>query len=225
MRESDLYPALKSFLEAQGYVAKGEVGACDILATRGDDPPVVVEMKTSFSLALVLQGIARQTLFDHVYLAVPVSGERGWKLRYRDIIALCRRLGLGLLAVKGDTVEPHLDPAPYALRKNTTRANALLKEFHRRVGDPNQGGTTGIKRMTAYRQDALRCAAGLHAGPLKAAVLAKATGVTRAATILRDDHYGWFQKVDRGIYALTDKGRADLAAAAADLASLGLPLG
>ena len=31
----------------------------------------------------------------------------------------------------------------------------------RRTGDPNPGGTTGIKRVTAYRQDALRCAAHL----------------------------------------------------------------
>ncbi|HMS93852.1 MAG TPA: DUF2161 family putative PD-(D/E)XK-type phosphodiesterase [Tabrizicola sp.] len=220
MRESDLYPALKAFLEAQGYVAKAEIGACDILAIRGEDPPIIVEMKLTFSLALVLQGIERQRLFDQVYLAVPVSGEKGWKLRYRDIIALCRRLGLGLLAVKGDTVEPHLDPAPYAPRKNTTRATALLKEFHRRVGDPNRGGTTGVKRMTAYRQDALRCAAGLRDGPMKASVLAKTVAVPRAATILRDDHYGWFQRVERGIYALSDQGRAELAAA--DLAALGL---
>lgn len=224
MRESDLYPALKRFLEAQGYDVKAEIGACDIMAVRGDEPPLVVEMKLTFSLALVMQGIARQGLFDDVYLAVPVSGDKGWKLRYREIIVLCRRLGLGLLAVKDDVVEPHLDPGPHTPRKNTRRAGALLKEFHRRVGDPNHGGTTGIKRMTAYRQDALRCGVVLRAGPMKAALAAKATGVTRAAAILRDDHYGWFERVERGIYALTDKGRAELACAAGDLAALGLPL-
>jgi hypothetical protein len=224
MRESDLYPALKAFLEAQGYVVKAEIGACDVMAVRGDESPVVVEMKLTFSLGLVMQGIARQALFDAVYLAVPVSGDKGWKLRYRDIIALCRRLGLGLLAVKDHAVEPHLDPGPYAPRKNTRRAGALLKEFHRRVGDPNRGGTTGIKRMTAYRQDALRCGVALRAGPMKAALVAKAAGVARAATILRDDHYGWFERVERGIYALTEKGQTDLAAAKVDLAALGLPL-
>ena len=57
---------------------------------------------TTFSLALVMQGVARQAMFDYVYLAVPVSGARGWKLRYKDIIGLCRRLGLGLLAVQDD---------------------------------------------------------------------------------------------------------------------------
>lgn len=225
MRESDLYPAVKGFLEAQGYIVKSEIGACDVLAVREDEPPVVVEMKLSFSLALVMQGIARQSLFDAVYLAVPVSSEKGWKLRYRDIITLCRRLGLGLLAVRGDAVEPHLDPGPYAPRKNSRRAGALLKEFHRRVGDPNRGGTTGVKRMTAYRQDALRCGARLWAGPLKASVLAKAAGVPKAAAILQADHYGWFQRVERGIYELTAKGRAELAAASGDLAALGLVLG
>ncbi len=211
MREADMYPALKAFLEAQGYEVKAEIGACDILALRGDEPPVVVEMKLTFSLALVMQGVARQALVDDVYLAVPVSGERGWKLRYRDIVALCRRLGLGLLAVRGDEVEPHLDPAPYAPRRNARRLGALLKEFHKRVGDPNTGGTTGIKRMTAYRQDALRCAAVLAGGERKAADVARAAGVRRAAELMRDDHYGWVERVRRGVYALTAAGRAALA--------------
>ncbi|MGQ0611742.1 MAG: DUF2161 family putative PD-(D/E)XK-type phosphodiesterase [Paracoccaceae bacterium] len=211
MREADMYPALKAFLEAQGYEVKAEVGACDILALRGDGPPVVVEMKLTFSLALVMQGVARQALVEDVYLAVPVSGERGWTLRYRDITALCRRLGLGLLAVKGDKVEPHLDPGPYLPRRNARRLGALLKEFHRRVGDPNTGGTTGVKRMTAYRQDALRCAAALAGGEMKASDVARASGVTSAARLMRDDHYGWFERVRRGVYALTAAGRAALA--------------
>ena len=40
--------------------------------------------------------------------------------------------------------------------------------------------------------------------------------------MMRDDHYGWFYRVERGIYALTDKGRADLALSGTDLAALGL---
>ena len=71
MRETELYPPLKAFLEAQGYAVKGEVEGCDIAAVRGDEPPVIVEMKTRFSLSLVLQGIQRQGVSDRVYLAVP----------------------------------------------------------------------------------------------------------------------------------------------------------
>ncbi len=220
MKEADLYPDLKAYLEAQGYVVKGEIGACDILARRGDEPAVVVEMKLSFSLALVMQGVARQALFDDVYLAVPVT-EKGWKLRYKDIVALCRRLGLGLLAVKPGQVEAHLDPAPYSPRKNTARAGRLLREFERRVGDPNLGGTTGIKRVTAYRQDALRCLLAMQAGAVKPAAIAKAAGVARAGDILRADHYGWFERVSIGIYALTPQGRVAIVSEAAEIARLG----
>ena len=221
MKEADLYPDLKVYLEAQGYEVKAEIGACDLMARRGEEPPLVVEMKLSFSLALVMQGVARQGLFDDVYLAVPVA-EKGWKLRYKDIVALCRRLGLGLLAVKpGQGVEAHLDPAPYIPRKNTARAGRLLREFERRVGDPNKGGTTGIKRVTAYRQDALRCLLALRGGALKASAVAQASGVARAAVLMRDDHYGWFERVERGIYALTPQGRAAIVAEAAEIARLG----
>lgn len=219
MKEADLYPALKAYLEGQGYVVKGEVGACDILARRGQEPAVVVEMKLSFSLALVMQGVARQALFDDVYLAVPVT-EKGWKLRYKDIVALCRRLGLGLLAVKAGRVEAHLDPGPYSPRKNTVRAGRLLREFERRVGDPNLGGTTGIKRVTAYRQDALRCLLAMQAGAVKPAVIAKAARVARAGDILRADHYGWFERISVGVYALTPQGQAAIVTEAAEIARL-----
>lgn len=211
MREADLYPALKAYLEGQGYLVKAEIGACDILARRGDDPPLAVEMKTSFSLQLVLQGVARQGLFDTVYLAVPVSAGRGWSLRYRDITALCRRLGLGLLAVDiaQATVTAHLDPAPYAPRKSASKAARLLREFDRRVGDPNIAGTTRTPRMTAYRQDALRCAAVLgRSGPARAMLVARGSGVARAGTLLRADHYGWFDRVATGVYTLSPRGAA-----------------
>jgi len=65
--------------------------------------------------------------------------------------------------------------------------------------------------VTAYRQDALRCAAHLAAhGATKGAHVAAATGVARATRIMADDHYGWFQRVGPGIYALTPRGAKGL---------------
>ena len=182
MRERDLYPPVKSFLEAQGYQVKGEVDGCDVVAIRDQEPPVIVELKTAFSLALVFQGIARQGLSDNVYLAVPPFSGR--MVRPRDPLGLCRRLGLGLLTVRLEPtpfVEALLDPAPYRPRKRTLSIGGLLREFQRRVGDPNEGGSSRRSIMTAYRQDALRCAAHLgHNGPTKAAVVVGETGVDRA---------------------------------------------
>src|SRR3989442_15477640 len=102
--ESDLYPAVKAFLEGQGYSVKAEVRGCDVVATRGDGPPVIVELKLAFSLALLLQGIDRLSLTDRVYLAV--SRPRGRRARgvsvyRREIRHPSRRGGGG-----------PLDPAP-----------------------------------------------------------------------------------------------------------------
>ncbi len=71
MKETDLYPPIKAFLEGQGYEVKSEIGAVDVMAVRGEEDPVLVELKTGFSLALFHQGIERQKVTDAVYLAVP----------------------------------------------------------------------------------------------------------------------------------------------------------
>ncbi len=203
MAETDLYLPVKRFLEAQGYVVKGEVKNCDVVALRGEEAPVIVEMKTGFSLQLLLQGVDRQSMTDAVYLAFGPPKRR----QRSDIVKLCKRLGLGVLVVTGDFVEPLADPAPYQPRRNIRRATMLLKEFAHRVGDPNVGGSTRRPRMTAYRQDALRLVAHLAAsGPTKVRVLRGETGVTRAAGILQNDVYGWFLREGRGVYGLSPKG-------------------
>jgi len=210
IRETDLYGPIKAFLEGQGYEVKGEVGAADIVAVRGDEPPVIVELKTAFSLALFHQAIERLKLSDTVYVAVPRKTGKAFQTQLRRNIAMCRRLGIGLITVRmsAKTVEAHLDPGPYLPRKNKQKSERLLQEFSRRVGDPNKGGRSSRgKLMTAYRQDAIRCLGHLHAcGPTKASDVAKATGVQRARNIMADDHYGWFERAERGIYRITPKG-------------------
>jgi hypothetical protein len=218
MKETDLDPPVKRFLEAQGYVVKGEIGACDVLAVRAGEPPLCVELKTTFSLSLVLQGIDRQALTDAVYLAVPPPRRR----QRADIVKLCRRLGLGVLFVAGNVVEAVADPLPYAPRKTPRRTAMLLKEFHQRVGDTAAGGSAVRGgRMTAYRQDALRCLAALgREGRASPAAVKAATAVVRAPAILLRDVYGWFMRAERGVYGVSPKGEAALAAFAAQIAAL-----
>ncbi len=45
-READLYAPVKAFLTRQGYDVKGEVGAVDVMAVRGAEPAVLVELKS-----------------------------------------------------------------------------------------------------------------------------------------------------------------------------------
>jgi hypothetical protein len=212
MQETALYPPVKAFLEAAGYTVKAEIGPADVVALREGADPVIVELKTGFSLALFHQGIARLSITDHVYLAVPRGQGRRFAQALAENTRLARRLGLGLLTVRlsDGLVEVHCDPGPYAPRKSAPRRRALLAEFAQRRGDPNLGGTQGM-RMTAYRQDAIACAQYLAAnGPSRGAVVKSATGVDRATTLMRDNHYGWFDRLGAGLYALSGPGRAAL---------------
>lgn len=211
-REQDLYPPVKALLERQGYTVKGEVGAADVVARRGEAPPVIVELKLRFSLALVHQAIARLALTDDVYVAVPRPAGAAARRALRDNLALCRRLGLGLITICGDgRAEVQCDPGPYRPRRSVKRTEKLLREFDRLRGDPNAGGATRHGIVTAYRQDALRCAAHLaEHGPCKGAEVARATGIARATRLMSDNHYGWFERVSIGVYGLTETGSEGL---------------
>jgi hypothetical protein len=228
--ESDLYPAVKAFLEGQGYDVKAEVRGCDVVAIRADEPPVIVELKLGFSLALVLQGVDRLTLTDRVYLAVGRPrgrrGRRGSVLR-RDVRDLCRRLGLGLMTVApghlAGCVEVVVDPVPYRPRRRTASLTRLLGEHARRVGDPNRGGVTRTPIVTAYRQEALRCAMLIERGGHASLKALRESGlVPNAPRILQRDVYGWFRRLQRATYALTERARQDIGRFAASSALPGL---
>lgn len=214
MSEVELYAPVKRYLERQGYVVKGEIGECDILAVRGDEPPVVVELKERLNLALLLQAVDRLAFSDAVYVAFGTGKGRSasWHARPKQVKSLLRRLGLGLLTVSSrGVVQAVLDPAPYRPKSNLSRRKRLLKEFSERVGDTELGGSVSGQRLTAYRQDVLRCARELsEAGTLKLSGIRERAGVARAGTIVRHNHYGWFERVRTGHYALSPKGRLEL---------------
>jgi len=212
LRETALYMPVKEFLERRGYEVKGEVRGCDLVARRGDEPLVIVELKLRLSLALVLQGVDRLALTERVYLAVPRPSSQRRRSRgpapdSPDIRRLCRRLGLGLLLVGSRSVEIIEEPVPYRPRPAKLRALRLKDEFDRRLGDANIGGAAAAPVVTAYRQDALRCARELASGgPMRIAALRAVAGVLGAARILQRNVYGWFARVGRGTYTLTEEG-------------------
>ena len=208
MSEVSLYPAVKRFLEAAGFDVKGEVHGCDVVAVRHDGVLSIVEMKLGFNLELLLQATDRLRAADEVWLAVPAT-RRG---RDRDprLHRLCRLLGFGLMAVNAsrDRGEVLAEPAPYRPRPDRPRRMRLLSEHARRQGDPSPGGSTRQPVMTAYRQQALACAALLQSGPGRPRELR--TAVPDAGKILLRNVYGWFERSGHGVYRLTAIGEAAL---------------
>lgn len=209
--ETALYLPVKRFLEKLGFAVKGEIGGCDLVALKGGDPPVVVigELKLSFNLELVLQAVDRAAACDEVWLAAKMSARgkgRESDARYRN---LCRRLGFGMLGVtaRGE-VEVLVKPPTAAPRRNPKKRSRLIAEHQKRQGDPVQGGSTRAPIMTAYRQQALACASALSGGPRRVRDLKPA--IPDAPKILLSNVYGWFDRAERGVYILTDAGRAAL---------------
>ncbi|MCZ7487929.1 DUF2161 domain-containing phosphodiesterase [Rhizobium rhizogenes] len=209
--ETSLYLPVKGFLEKAGYTVKGEVGGCDLVGLSDDDPPVVVicELKLSFNLELILQAVDRAAIADEIWIAARISAKgRGREAdkRYRD---LCRRLGIGMLGISdsGDVsvVVGSVSPMP---RTNPKRRSRLMREHQRRRGDPAVGGSTRAPIMTAYRQQALGCALALASGPLRVSQVR--SSIPDAGKILLSNVYGWFERLDRGVYDLTDAGREAL---------------
>ena len=189
--ETELYAPLKIFFERQGYDIKGEVRTCDLVGIREDEEqPLIVEMKKSFNLALLLQGVERLRLSPNVYLAVErVRDKKGAvNQRWGELSGLCRRLGLGLITVifyktKAPLVEVLTEPgdAPPQARSAVRRRERLLYEFRERSGDYNTGGSTRVKLVTAYREKALRVALALQTLEAEAAQAAGPAGTGRAA--------------------------------------------
>ncbi len=211
--ETALYLPVKTFLEAAGYTVKGEIGGCDLVGLSEGDPAVVVicELKLTFNLELILQAVDRASVSEEVWIAARISAKgrgRESDKRYRD---LCRRLGIGMLGVSDlgevSVLVSSVSPMP---RTNPKRRTRLVKEHRKRVGDPALGGSTKVPIMTAYRQQAIAIANALADGPLRPCDLKETA--PNAGTTLRNNYYGWFEKIEKGVYALSVTGRQAIAA-------------
>ncbi|MEC0238691.1 DUF2161 family putative PD-(D/E)XK-type phosphodiesterase [Paenibacillus dokdonensis] len=221
--ETELYEPLKAFFEQQGYEIKGEVRNCDLVGVHPEkSEPLIVEMKKTFNLALLLQGMERLQMSSQVYLAVERSRTKRGAVnqRWGEITRLCRKLGFGLITItffktKKPFVEVLCGPDQQEPAKSIKkrRKERLLYEFHERSGDYNIGGSSRSKLMTAYREKALRVALALASAPPEGASpasLRDLTGIGNTASILRSNYYGWFDRIGRGRYALTPAGAESL---------------
>ena len=133
-----------------------------MVAIRGEESPVVVELKLSLNLNLILQAVDRISLTPKIYIAVPKNTPL-LKSRKKGVRKLLKMLGLGLIIVvtnqKKMKIDVLLDPTEYNPRQSRFRYERLLGEFTRRVGDPNLGGMSTEKGiMTAYKQRAIAIA-------------------------------------------------------------------
>lgn len=213
IKETDLYPPLKSWLEANGYDVFAEVNDCDIAARRGEEL-ILIEMKRAINLDLILQAVRRQEVKAAVYAAVPAPANP-YDKRWRELTRLLKRLEIGLLLVYVESALPRVELASHPIARERRRAaaptRAILREMSGRSLDLNVGGSHRRRLMTAYREQAIKVAVALESlGPSSPKALRNSGTSPKTYGILTGNPYGWFERVEKGVYALTDTGRAGI---------------
>ncbi|CAG7650391.1 hypothetical protein PAESOLCIP111_06068 [Paenibacillus solanacearum] len=222
--ETELYAPVKTYLESLGYEVRGEVRHCDLVAIREDEPPIIVELKRSFSIPLLLQAIDRLKISRTVYVAFerPAKGRAPHSASWPELRNLCRMLGIGMITVQYyKTRKPRVevechpgdDPSllTHAPRLNKYATTRVVREFQERRADYNVGGSSKRKLVTAYREKSLQLASALQQhGPASPRKLRDMTGNAGAAGMLQKNYYLWFQRVERGVYKLTPLGEEAL---------------
>lgn len=217
--EEDLCKPIQDLLINNGYKVRCEANFCDISATK-DNALLVVELKKNLSVRLLAQAAKRQKIADLVYIAIPKPKKMIGSANWKDICHLLRRLELGLILVsfkeENAFVEVPIEPMPFdrerSMQRNKKQRNKLITEINGRQKDLNIGGSRGKKLMTAYRESSLFIACCLEkCGPLSPKQLRElGTDSKKTLSILNKNFYSWFEKVDRGLYQISEEGRKSI---------------
>ena len=212
-KETDLYEPIRTFLEEEGYQVQAEVKDCDIAAVK-DGQLLIVELKKAFNLKLVYQGLERQSLTEQVFVAIPRPKKGAREKAWKDMLKLLKRLELGLLTVALDsplkTVDVVLEPSDSPIRKNKKKKEQVRGELEHRRMNANVGGMTRRKIMTAFREKSIRLACLLEKEGQVSTASLRERGLEEYIVILGRNYDKWFQRVEKGVYALSEKGKEAL---------------
>jgi len=216
--EVDLFKPIEKHFNKLGYEVHGEVNHCDLAAIK-EEELIIVELKLSLTVDLLIQATKRQRLTDLVYIAIPKPKYKMNSKKWRDLCHLLKRLELGLIVVSflksGATMDICFSPVSY--NKNRSKAynsrlrTKLLEEMKGRNGSYNIGGSSKTKIMTAYKENCIQIASLLERnGPMSPKALRQHGTGKKTLSILYNNHYGWFEKVKRGVYCISEQGKKEL---------------
>ncbi len=184
---------------------------------RGEDV-VVVELKAGFSLTLAATGGGAPE--DHRHglcrgAALGRARRAGGRSRATSICASGWGLGCSRCGWTTGSVEVHADPGPFRPRKSKVAPRAAAG----RVRPPR--GRSEPRRHARQGGDRLSAGRGADSPPIwprrgraRGRWWRRPPGVARATRMMADNHYGWFERVETGVYRLTPAGRAQVAAGA-----------
>lgn len=216
--EVDLFKPIQKHFSKLGYEVFAEVNDCDVVA-RKDEELIIVELKLNLTVELLVQATNRQRLSDQVYIAIPKPKYKTRSKKWHDLCHLIKRLELGLIVVNflksGAKLEVVFPPQPFSRQKSVQsykrKRDALVRELNGRYMNHNIGGSHKSKIMTAYKESCIHIAYCLERfGPLSPKNLRQMGTGEKTLSILSKNYYGWFVRVERGVYDLSTHGRKEL---------------
>lgn len=209
-KESDLYQPVYDYFTALGYDVQAEVKSCDLVAKK-DGEVIIAELKKNFCLKLVYQAIERQSITNFVYVVIPRPKKGAKGSEWKHMLKLMKRLDIGIITVAVDSPLKTVDiismPAGIINTKNSGKRSSLNREAKERNLRLNTGGVSKTKILTAYKEKSIYvlCLTELLE-TISPSTVNKILGEPYAGNIIARNYYGWFNKVSKGVYCLSDKG-------------------
>lgn len=208
-KETDLYLYVKNFFESKGYFVKSEVKNCDVACIFKDEL-TIIELKKAFCLKLLYQALDRKKFADFVFICIP-QPKNFRKKEVKYMINILKSLEIGLITVSIESPLKHVQIVYYPKKnkvKSSKKRNQILYQLEKSTVDFNLGGSSSKDFfITFHRENSIRIACFLKnlktASPRE---LVKLGCDKNTGKILLHNHYGWFEKVSRGIYKISPIG-------------------
>ncbi|MBR0365262.1 MAG: hypothetical protein IJH94_00485, partial [Clostridia bacterium] len=123
-------------------------------------------------------------------------------------------LGLIFVTIKSDDcsfAEIIREPEPFVpVKERRDKLKKILRETDGRAIDNNIGGVTKRRIATAFTERNIFTACVIEKYGTASPKLVKDITGADCAALLSRNFYGWFSRVEKGVYTLTDKCRAEL---------------
>ncbi len=215
--EMDMSAPVKAWLEGSGCSVKSEVRSVDMVGMTDQGIVIAIELKKTLNLEVVNQAVERQKYVDFVYIGIIHNSKTLRNARMKMSLQTLKRLGIGLVTVNFKATEPVvskvLDPVAFDLLRSKSlhqkKRVKLIEEFKQRSLDLNKAGSKGTRLMTAYREKNLKAVLFLNDFEEMSPKELVEAGCEKKSiySILNKNHYGWFDRVEKGRYRLSDQGR------------------
>lgn len=211
MKETELYEPIKNYLLQNGYKVQAEVKNCDI-ACLYENNLIIIEIKKTFNLKLLYQALDRKSFADKVFVAIN-RPKNFRKKEVKHMLKILKAMDIGLITVALDshlkTVEIVLQPKDNIIKRKTRKKSIILNEIEKRNLNINLGGSTKKDRvLTAYKEQTIFLACVLNkiekGSPSH---IKKQFNIQNVSSILQKNYYGYFERIERGIYTLSKKGK------------------